>query len=1005
MLISDIYGEDKIMKKIKRVMCAALAAVQAVGLITVGAFAADKTTVSRDTIAAGDSHSLVIKSDLSLWAAGDNKHGQLGAGASIDNTDGVKVMDNIIFVDAVGETSFAIDGSGTLYGWGDNTKGQILPTKVENYIYTPTKLMDNVAMVSAGESHTVAITTDGTAYGWGSNEEGELGFAANSAKNSIRKLMENVVDAAAGEDFTFLLTSDGKLFASGDNSNGQFGTGNYRSSNAFGALAVTDVQSVDAGSGHVLLMKNDGTVYAAGLNDNHQVCADEKTRVNSFTKLNMSGAAAIFAGERSSAALKADGKLYGWGDNDCGQLLNGTTDDIVAIKKVDSDVISVAFGGYHSIVLKSNGIVASAGEGMHGELFRYQDSAVIKPERIMENVTKYSAGTDHAAAISDGQLYTWGNNDCGQLGLGDMISRSEPVRVQLPAIPINVWCGNKYTIVQTNDLKAYVFGSNANNVLGLSSKYTNVTEPTENVMLSDYEEMKLACSKDFCIALLDGAVFGWGKNVSGRLCDNGKVVDQPTILSDQLIGIVEIAAGDNHCLALDSSGYVWGWGGNGSDQIGSGTDEVFSDIPISIEFINPKTGDYSTAEHIDAAGSHSIAVTDDGKVWVWGGNSLGQLGVEGYRISDPKYVGYTGEKVATGRYACAIIDEAEKLMLCGINKSGALGDGTETDRTTFGKGTANSAESVDIGEYFGGYIRTDGTLFCWGDNSVGQVGNGKGGISIKPMDVITDALCTALDSADKISLNKSEIVLKPNAKSKLIATITPADAEIKTIKWTSSNIKVATVAADGTVTAKAKGEAVITATALNGVSAQCKVKVTIPVSSFSVSPKNTKTMGIGKTFTFKTKIYPSTAIDKTLLFESSDPDVATVTAKGKVKAVSAGVATITITAKSNPDKVKQVTVYVRPAKTKFSSRKATEDGVLLKWKQTSGADGYTVYRRTSANGKSTVVADIGADETLACLDTNAKSGKTYYYFIKAYVEENGKKIYASSYSVYKIKAK
>ena len=242
-------------------------------------------------------------------------------------------------------------------------------------------------------------------------------------------------------------------------------------------------------------------------------------------------------------------------------------------------------------------------------------------------------------------------------------------------------------------------------------------------------------------------------------------------------------------------------------------------------------------------------------------------------------------------------------------------------------------------------------------------------------------------------------------EKKITATITPADADVRIIKWSSSDTTVATVSADGTIKAVANGKAVITATAANGIKAECNVTVTIPVSSFSVSPSKTKSLKIGQSFTFSAKVYPSTAVDKTLLFESSDPDVVKVSAKGKVTAVSAGSAKITVKAKSNPEKVKTVTVYVRPAKTTFSSRKATADGVLFKWKQTAGADGYTIYRSTSAKGKSTAIADISADEALTYLDANAKSGKTYYYYIKAYIEVNGKKIYSSSYSLYKVKAK
>lgn len=991
------------MSRMKKILCGLIAAVQAVSMITFSASAKD-TVVSIDTIAVGDDHSLVIKSDMSLWAAGNNNHGQLGVGTSVDQSDGIKVMDSVAMVEACGETSFAIDASGTLYGWGDNSSGQIAPLQLANYIYTPTRIMDNVVMVSVSETHTIAVASDGTAYGWGSNSYGELGTAANKNTNTARKLMENVVDAAAGNGFSVIVTADGKAYVSGDNTNGQLGLGNYRSYEFFTVCPVSGIKAVDAGSSHTLVLSDDGKVYGAGLNDNNQVSNATKSRINSFTDLGLSNIDAIFAQEKSSAAINDNGVMYAWGDNACGQLQNSSTVDILTPVKVSDNVVSAAIGAYHSIVLKTDGSISAAGEGMNGELFNFSESKVLDPERILEEVTVYSAGSDHAAAISENVLYTWGNNDCGQLGTGDHVSRAKPTKVELPSDPINVWCGDKCTFVQTEDKRVFVFGDNSSGMLGMKTKTTSQCEPISNVDLSGVDDLQIACGKGFCIALIDNTVYGWGTNGSGKLCSLPKNTISPENLSYDLDNIVAIAAGDNHCLALDAGGFLWGWGSNSSKQLSDIVEEHYTEVPVVIEVKENRT-EAASIQYIDAAGNHSMVIDNENRVWAWGANANGQLGMEESRVNVTSFVGFTAVGISAGRYACAIVNKNEKLMICGSNKSGALGDGTETDRNTFDKFTSNVAVFADLGDNFGGYLRADAVLFCWGDNTVGQVGNGEGGISVEPKVVLTGALCSDLEMADGVSLNKTELVLKPNGTAVLTATVEPADADIKTIRWTSSDTSVATVTAGGVVKGISVGEAVITATAANGVKAECKVTVAIPVSSFSVSPSKSKTLKIGQSFTFTTKVYPTKAVDKTLLFESSDPDVAKVSESGKVTAVGAGAATITITAKSDPEKTKSVIIYVRPAKTSFTSRKATEDGVLLKWEETEGADGYTVYRRTSADGKSTQVADISADESLVYLDAKAKSGNTYYYFIRAYIEENGKKIYSTSYALYKIKAK
>lgn len=996
------------MNRRSKIIAVSLCAAQIVTMIPVTASAAG-SAVSVDTIAAGEDHSLVIKSDMSLWAAGDNSKGQLGIGSGESESNGKKVMDKVVYVEANDDVSFAIDQNGTLYGWGDNSSGQVDPGSSSMYIYTPQKLMDNVTEVAAGDTHTVALLKDGTVMGWGSNENGELGFSSNSRKNDDVKIAQNAVDIAAGDGFTIVVTEKGEVYACGSNDNGQLGTGNYRDSESLVKVIDSGAASAEAGNEHSLVLMSDGTVRAAGDNTHGQLgLDDDTTSSNSFEKASIRNVSAVFAGGNSSGAVLDSGVLYTWGDNTYSQLHNGKTDDLYAPTTVTGSVVSIAFGEHHSVMLKSNGRVSTAGSGMYGELFSSAAGAnVSKPVLVSKKIVAYSAGADHAAAIDDqGVLYTWGNNDKGQLGTGDTTSRKKPTKVKLDTDAVNVWCGDKVTLVQTSDNNVYGFGDNSGNMLGFKTRSAVLKTPTINEYLSGDTIDKIVFSDGFALALIRGAVWGWGKNASNRLCACDKNVEYAQQLDDSISsGIVDIAAGANHCFAVSTGGELYGWGSNTFRQLGTDSISRVAETPTLIEILDNKKNVLGIVR-IASNGNHTLAATSDGAVWGWGENNSGELGSESGRIKTPAKVTISGDEVFTSSNFSAVLD-SDDLYMSGSNDKGQQGNGSTKSVYSFSKLLKSDITSVSLGADFAGCITDGNELYCWGNNSNGQVGNGQGGTNTDPQTVINDGLCQKMVQATSVSLDKSELTLKPNGTARLTATVNPSDASNKTVTWTSSNTAVATVSDSGLVKAVKNGTATITAKTSNGLTAQCAVTVATPVTSFSVSPAKSKTINIDGTFTFKAKIYPSNADDKTLLYSSSNEDVAVVDDNGTVTGVSAGKAVITITAKSNPAKTRKVTVTVRPDKVKITYRKSTADGIIFEWDQSDYADGYVIYRRNSSKGKGKVVGEVESydPDEMTFTDSTGVKGKTYYYYIKSYVTVDGKRIYSASSKIYKIKAK
>ena len=151
----------------------------------------------------------------------------------------------------------------------------------------------------------------------------------------------------------------------------------------------------------------------------------------------------------------------------------------------------------------------------------------------------------------------------------------------------------------------------------------------------------------------------------------------------------------------------------------------------------------------------------------------------------------------------------------------------------------------------------------------------------------------------EIKLNKSELNLVKGSSETLTATVLPENAKDKTVTWTTSDEKVATVDNTGKVTAVAAGTATITAKA-GEVSATCTVNVTdsaVPVSSVTLDKETLELMAGGKSAQLTATIAPDNATDKSLVWESSDEKVATVDQTGLVTPVAEGTATITVKTK------------------------------------------------------------------------------------------------------------
>lgn len=169
-------------------------------------------------VACGAYHTLILKTDGTLWACGHNGYGQLGAGDTTDRDDPVQVMTDVAAISAGFGFSAALKTDGSLWTWGRNDDGQLGTGDTQDRS-EPVQVMDNVAQISAGSSHMAAIKTDGTLWTWGFDQFNQLGTGQPLAGEDETRfnpqptqVLEDAAFVAAGTYNTLAAKTDGSLW-------------------------------------------------------------------------------------------------------------------------------------------------------------------------------------------------------------------------------------------------------------------------------------------------------------------------------------------------------------------------------------------------------------------------------------------------------------------------------------------------------------------------------------------------------------------------------------------------------------------------------------------------------------------------------------------------------------------------------------------------------------------------------------------------------------------------
>ena len=649
--------------------------------------------------------------------------------------------------------SLFVDDGGQAWTWGSNASGvsgddggttpRPSPVSVD---LTPLN-GDQIVTVAAGYSHFLAIDNQGHLWGWGSNVSGQLGdsFASRTSPALVNLASLNgskVVAIAAGGAHSLALDDFGRLWAWGDNGYGQLGDGSFASR--------TSPVLVD------------------------------------LTPLNGSNVATVAAGYSHSLAIDDQGRLWAWGTNSYGQLGDGSTTYrpspvLVNLSPLNGSKVVTVAGGYdHSLAIDDQGRVWAWGYNVSGQLGDGSTTNRSSPVQVDltplsgSTVVAVAAGASHSLALDDqNRLWAWGS---GPLGNDNATSSLRPVQVDLSplkgSVVVAVVAGYAHSLVLDDLGRLWAWGGNAYGQLGDGSN-TNQLKPVlvMGERLSDAGRTDLpgysagGAGKGFRQAY---QVIGFG--VKGRfLLTIRPPRGASAFFSEGSLGALtqSLAATGNANVSVDVQCDTPdpNWAIQGDAWPLAGAAQLWAVDPLSgaaSQLLDEKRlaclSLLKTSNGIAAGTFHTLYSNGEGHVWAWGSNYGGALGdgSSTNRLS-PVPVDLTslnGSKVvavSAGYGSSLALDDQGTLWAWGSNSSGQLGDGSRADRTKpvavdLAPLNGSVVVAVSTRSFLSLALDDQSRLWAWGANFYGQLGDGSTTSRNRPVPV------------DLVPLNGSTVV-------------------------------------------------------------------------------------------------------------------------------------------------------------------------------------------------------------------------------------------------------
>lgn len=655
----------------------AVTQVRSWGSVSAGVGSVPASLSNAVAVSAGRNlNALTLKSDGTVVAWGANNQGQSSVPIGLSGVVAI----------AAGEFhALALKSDGTVVGWGNSSASQLA---------IPAGLTDVVA-IGGGTQHSVALKTDGTVAAWGTT------FANAS---TVPGGLSGVCAIAVGGYHTLALKQDGTVTAWGYDAYGQ----------ASVPAGLNGVVAIAAGYVHSVALKSDGTVVAWGY------AGDGATSVPG----GLNNVIAIGGGQRHTLALKSDGTVVGWG-------FNGDGETSPPAGGVGQGLAISTGNGYNLLIRDATGDAAPSisaqpvgltiAEGQTATFSVIPGGAGPFGYQWRKNGVNIAGATSATLTLSDLTQADAGNYDVivsNYVGsvtsstaalavapLPVVTSISAPRQVVLPggSLSLSVTATGAGTL-------AYQWIHNGHPIVGATSTSLPLAGITTQsggwyvAAITDNYGTRYSQPIFVVVAPPNALVEAWGYNGYNT-----------TTVPAGLSGVVAVAGGRRHALALKSDGTVVAWGQNalGEAVVPAGLNDVvaiaaggYLSLALKSDGTVVRWGQNSTMPlgltgivAIAAGESHALAVRSDGKVFAWGSNVEGETSIPA-GLSD------------------VIAVAANSNQSLALKRDGSLvkwGSGLDTPPVGL-NGTA-----ISIGPYYALVLRSDATVGAWGANAYGQI--------------------------------------------------------------------------------------------------------------------------------------------------------------------------------------------------------------------------------------------------------------------------------------------